>query len=617
MRFSKRLCILHLGMVWLLAGTALGQAPSTSTATTNPTTSTQPSDSKVVLLAEQSSGGKVLTFGDNTKAVILDKSCVNEADWQAVAKACIEWKLPTPLPKGWWHLTVEGNPQYRPWPNRNLGIELITPQRPSVNVEANYVGADKGPQKFECWIYSSSDLQGVRIQPGSDLWRWMGTWAVSKVTLEPSQPTALANNDAATLDLPVPTNGNVSLPMALPAGNWLAKATTTKPGQCSFEGEDKRPVQVPFTGADQWKRPQGQSLYFYMGSPFQKVNVKTDAMFKTLELRHNVLRLQTPLTSDDQLITTVDPSKTESAQLEMIGTDLTGDAPAFAIMPMGRKIAVLTSWDDGKPEDLRCAEILHKYGYHPTFFLNNGTPAMGFLDKLEALNVEVGSHCYHHPSLYALPPQSALQECVEMRKVLEKALKHPVISFGYPNGYSPAFDAEGDYVLRAVKAAGYWSGRTTMTKQETVESITQPLAMRSDGFFGNSKDLERVWATTRTKEGGVFYFWGHSWQIGKTDEQWKTFETFVAQFARQPDAWYASQGELSLWLWARSNVQLVVTDRSPGKVVVKLTRPWLHPYLSAQCPISLKIPAGVKSVRWQGKDITVSDGVAELTWSQP
>ena len=31
-------------------------------------------------------------------------------------------------------------------------------------------------------------------------------------------------------------------------------------------------------------------------------------------------------------------------------------------------------------------------------------PATTKLDKLEALDVEVGSHCYHHPSLYELPP---------------------------------------------------------------------------------------------------------------------------------------------------------------------------------------------------------------------
>ena len=180
--------------------------------------------------------------------------------------------------------------------------------------------------------------------------------------------------------------------------------------------------------------------------------------------------------------------------------------------------------------------------------------------------MEVGSHCYHHPSLYNIPPKDAAEECLEMRKVLEKTLQHPVISFGYPNGYRPAYDMDGDYLLRAVKAAGYWSGRTTDTAEETVESYRDLLAMNSNGFFGYAKELERDWAKTITKEGGVFYFWGHSWQIGKTDEQWQKFETFVAQFANQPNTWYASQGELSLWLWAHKNVKLDIVSKSPAKV---------------------------------------------------
>ena len=172
-----------------------------------------------------------------------------------------------------------------------------------------------------------------------------------------------------------------------------------------------------------------------------------------------------------------------------------------------------------------------------------------------------------------------------MRKLLEKELKHPVISFAYPNGYRPAYDSEGDYVLRAVRAAGYWSGRVDRRSAVmTFDSIGEPLTMPSNGFFGDRKGLEKALEETRVKEGGIFYFWGHSWQIGKTDEQWQDFEEFVAQFAHQPNTWYASLGELSVWLWARKNVQFAVSAKTPGKVTVTLTRPWLHPWLSAQCP---------------------------------
>ena len=299
----------------------------------------------------------------------------------------------------------------------------------------------------------------------------------------------------------------------------------------------------------------------------------------------------------------------------MIGSSLNGDAPSLAIFPRGLRIAVLTSWDDGAMTDFRLAEVLHRQGYHPTFLMNQPSPAMKSLDKLEALGVEVGSHCWHHPFLFILPPQRAMEECVEMRKLLEKQLKHPVISFAYPNGYTPAYDTQGDYVLRAVKAAGYWSGRTTDTAMNTYNSITDALTIRSNGFFGGRDSLIKDWEKTRTTEGGIFYFWGHSWQIGKTDEQWKDFEDFVAKFARQPDAWYASLGEMSVWLWSRKNVQISVASKTPRKMTVKLTHPWLHPWLAAECPLTLKVPSGVKSVRWHGESIPVSNGFVELNWN--
>lgn len=277
---------------------------------------------------------------------------------------------------------------------------------------------------------------------------------------------------------------------------------------------------------------------------------------------------------------------------------------------------MLTSWDDGKSEDLRCAEIFGKHGYRPSFFLNHNSNAMEFLDKLEALNVEIGSHCYTHPSLYSLPPARAAEECLAMRVALEQKLGHPVISMGYPNGYFPAMDADGDYVLRAVKAAGIWSARTTNTRAGRIDDYPDLAAMDTDGFFGFAKELQAQWNKTRETEGGVFYFWGHSWQIGKTEEHWNKFDAFVAQFARQPDVWYASQGELALWRWSRENVKITAGQQGSSRRVVTLARPWLHPYLSVRCPITLKVPAGVTKVLWRDTEIPVTDGRVEFAWSK-
>jgi hypothetical protein len=173
---------------------------------------------------------------------------------------------------------------------------------------------------------------------------------------------------------------------------------------------------------------------------------------------------------------------------------------------------------------------------------------------------------------------------------------------------------DGDYVLRGVEAAGYWSGRSTNVAQETVDSIKNPLTWQTDGFFGNSKPLEAVWEKTKTKDGGIFYFWGHSWQIGKTDADWNKFEAFTSQFAGNPDAWYASQGAMSVWLWARKNVHVSVLKQSAGKVSFQITHPWIHPYLSAQVPLAFTVPAGVEKVLWQGKMVPVVNGKVDLIW---
>ena len=89
----------------------------------------------------------------------------------------------------------------------------------------------------------------------------------------------------------------------------------------------------------------------------------------------------------------------------------------------------------------------------------------------------------------------------------------------------------------------------------------------------------------------------------------------MAKFAHQPHTWYASQGELFLWLWSRQNVRLAVTAKTPARVTVQLSRPWIHPWLSAQCPLSLKVPAGVEKVMWRGREIAVANGFVELPWA--
>ena len=225
--------------------------------------------------------------------------------------------------------------------------------------------------------------------------------------------------------------------------------------------------------------------------------------------------------------------------------------------------------------------MLAKHGYHPTFFMNQNSPMMKVLDKLEALGAEVDPHAA--PSEPArLAAGAGAGRMRGDAELLEGQLGHPVVSMAYPNGYTPAYDAQGDYVLRAVRAAGTWSGRTTLTGMQTVDGFKEPLAFNTDGFFGSAADLERQWNQVKDKEGTVFHFWGHSWQIGKTDAQWQKFDELAAKFAGDKDAWYPTQGDLFYWVWLRKNVKMEVKEKSAEKVVVEVSRPWVHAYLAGR-----------------------------------
>lgn len=568
---------------------------------------------RIVLDAEKSTGGRIITSqSGDVVGVTLDRSC--EANFKNNRDARIEWTPDAPLPVGWWRGVVESN-FTGGYANRNMSIMMVGGQNPAVRVDSNYVAPDNNePQRLEFWIHTSEPSESVRIQPRGDLWRYNNTWPVSRIILEHVRPDALTATDAITLELPVAADGSVVPPQTLPTGNWSLGGYMRKEGEAIVEGEEGRPIRLTYQ-LDRWRRPGTYSAHFHLSSPLVKINIPTASLFQSVILQHRKAKEATPIPVDGRLAITTDATKTITGRLEMIGSGLTGEVPVFPLLPQGKKTVVLTSWDDGKPEDLRCAEILTKHGYRPTFMLNGNSPALQFLDKLEALNAEIGSHGYHHTALSTLSPERALENCASMRLLLENKVGHPVISFSFPDGYFPAQDEDGDYVLRAVRDAGYWSGRTQLTKEETVDEIENPLIMNSIGLYGSgNKMLEAAWPRILEKEGGVFYLKGHSWQIGKTDAQWKKFEDFIAQFAGHPDAWYPSLGEFSLWLWARENVRMTVETLRADQVVVELARPWLHPYLAAQCPLSLQVPAGVVKVLWQGRELPVVNGRVELTW---
>ena len=307
-----------------------------------------------------------------------------------------------------------------------------------------------------------------------------------------------------------------------------------------------------------------------------------------------------------------DSTKIETQTLQLIGYKGT-ELPKLDIFPGGKSMAIVTSWDDGNPQDEQVAEYLVKYHMKGTFYMNHFSKMNSNLSVLENKGMEVGSHSWSHPFLHFSSPKRCIDETVEMRRYLEKITGHPIISFAYPYGYQAAYNQNGDYVLEALRKAGYWSSRITATGDNQIDAMSAPLVMRPNFHFnvGATKTKEKF-EELRQKPGSILYIWGHSYEIA--GEGAKTLDDVLASVANRPEAWYATLGELMIWQYTKSHFKIAPTTAKKASKTVELKLPWLNPYLR-KVPVSLIIPNGVNEVLWQGEKIPVVNNRVQLKWT--
>lgn len=216
-----------------------------------------------------------------------------------------------------------------------------------------------------------------------------------------------------------------------------------------------------------------------------------------------------------------------------------------------KQVLVTCSWDDGDINDVRLAGVLRKYNAKGTFFIFPSkyvelkeTPAAAnardprlipfdqFLQTYKGF--EVGAHGFTHPDMRKISPEKLKFELEHSRQVLEDWFGTPVKGMAYPySAYNKDVDA-------AVKAAGYVYSRTC-EHDDTVFPPKDPMELKVSCHFADPKfwqEFERV-----KQSGGVFYFWGHSYEI-RTEDDWKKFEENIARLSADPDVKWVSNIEL-------------------------------------------------------------------------
>ena len=263
------------------------------------------------------------------------------------------------------------------------------------------------------------------------------------------------------------------------------------------------------------------------------------------------------------LITTVTSSlaltlATCLAAGEVVNKD--GDSPAKSSeSPAPRKLRVMQDWDDSLTTDLPLIELLKKYKAKATFNIipmkerrsfivkklnqEKGT-AFSFMPKdtqdgfkvehlaLEELKAiykgfKVAAHCgfSNDETPEAVEPRRRV--LMETMALIKENFGQDKVGFVYPGG------GYNKTVMQAVQDAGYLYGRTTKSAVAPIP-LDSPMELRTSCKWNSSDFWERYEAAKKT--GGIFYFWGHSCELGDDPVLWGMLESIYAKISADPDA---------------------------------------------------------------------------------
>ena len=217
-------------------------------------------------------------------------------------------------------------------------------------------------------------------------------------------------------------------------------------------------------------------------------------------------------------------------------------------------VKVAQCWDDGVATDIRLADIFRKYGAKATFNLCPGLitqdetimpvwldPAsreysfrgfkagrVGRKDLVEVYgDFKVASHCMKHETIGRVSLEDFIRGAVDARKYLEDTFGMECPGFAWPCG------ATSDDSVKALRDAGFRYGRTTATVSGDASRCGDPLLLAANCHF-LARDFWTKFDEVK-KTGGVFYFWGHSYEMLDSEGLWDQMEGKIAALSEDPE----------------------------------------------------------------------------------
>ncbi len=200
---------------------------------------------------------------------------------------------------------------------------------------------------------------------------------------------------------------------------------------------------------------------------------------------------------------------------------------------------IVQCWDDGVEDDIRLIDILRRHGAKASFNLNPGLhqadrgqgwrykdkKSVFRLAKSELVEVYDGfliaNHTVSHPRLQNIPLDQAEREIREGREQLEQIFGYEITGFAYP------FGTYNEDVQQIIRQTGHLYARTVKNVDRAFPPA-DPTAFHPHSHF-REPDFWQKFEAERARD-GVFYFWGHSYELC-TEEEWATFEDQIRRLS--------------------------------------------------------------------------------------
>ena len=210
-------------------------------------------------------------------------------------------------------------------------------------------------------------------------------------------------------------------------------------------------------------------------------------------------------------------------------------------------IKVAQCWDDGVVNDIKVTDLCRKYNAKATFNLNPGLhpaherlqPAHGpeyrnnyypgklAWDELKSIyeGFEVASHGMNHLNAGKVDAKVFVADAVSARNIIEDYFQRECRGFAWPYGaYTPE-------ICEMMHEVGFAYGRTTKYT-DAVLPCEDTMMLHSSCHFQNV-DFWNIFEKSRAS--GVFYFWGHSYEMRDDPELWRDYEDKLRRLSEDPE----------------------------------------------------------------------------------